>query len=129
MDKMNGRSKKKDAFSIMAGDFVDKILGCSVEVIDAIQQEKEKFDDDGHATGEIEQFIKFSVEISRGFGELSRLRFDVKVPDGKIKFDIERLEEEQLFIKFNGLEVSFVDARRNVYFRACDYEISEEAVV
>lgn len=126
---MDDKNRKKDIFSVMAGNLIDKILACPVEMVDISEEERRKMDPSGNVAGELERYIRISVEIPRGCGELSKIRFDVKIPDGKIKLDVARLEEEPIFVTFNGLEVTYVDPRRTVYFRAKDYDVLEEAVI
>ena len=73
-----------------------------------------------------EDSLRLSVEIPRGRGWLSRVRFDVKIVDGTEKVTQEELDERDYLIRFENLVVKYIDGeRRNVYFGADDYEIQE----
>ena len=74
-------------------------------------------------TGEITSFIKAEAEVPRGHDAFSRCRFTVKIIDGKLKVTETQLLETDYFVKFKGLEISYIDTKVNFYFRASDYEV------
>ena len=68
------------------------------------------------------------VEGKEGNGALSRLQIPVKIPNGKLKFKSEEIENgtQSYLVYFKDLEISFIDSKGNAYFRAKDYEIEED---
>ena len=77
-------------------------------------------------TGEVNRFVRLEVEVPRGYGALSRCRFTVKIPDGKPRVDIDDLDTNDYVVRFDGLNISYIDAKGTVYFRADDCEIKQE---
>lgn len=70
--------------------------------------------------------MKVTVEVPKGNGPLSRLRFDVKIPDGQLKVTEEELAEKTFAVSFVDLKISYIDSsNRRVYFRASDYSLKE----
>ena len=76
-------------------------------------------------TGEIKNFIKCEAEVQKGFDALSKCRFTVKIPEGKLKVTETQLEESDYEISFQGLQISYIDSKGTVYFRADDYSIQK----
>lgn len=74
-------------------------------------------------TGEISKFIRVEVEVPKGFDDLSKCRFQVKIPDGKLKVTETQLEEDEYSAKFSELAISYIDNRGTVYFKADDYTV------
>lgn len=77
-------------------------------------------------TGEHTDFIRYEVEVPRGSGEFARCRFSVKIPNGKRMISCESLENADFLISFKDLEITYIDNRKNVYFRASDCNIKKE---
>ena len=76
-------------------------------------------------TGEITKYTRFEVEVPRGFSGYSRCRFTVKVPNMSSKVTNDDLAKKEYSIFFNGLLVSYISSRGDVYFRAEDFNIEE----
>jgi len=78
-------------------------------------------------TGEINRFVKVSAEVAKRQGIFSRTQFDVKISDGRVKVDPAELEngEKEFEVFFKNLEISYIDSKGNVYFRAENYDIEE----
>lgn len=88
----------------------------------------QKKDVNGNPTGEIENYFKVSVEIPKGHGALSKCQFDVKVPGAVQTFNEKDIQENEYYVDFEGLEVSYID-NRNVYLRATSYKVVESQEV
>jgi len=74
--------------------------------------------------GEIEESCRYSCEVQRGNGSLSRCRFTVKVPGTDLKVNPQTLANDEEFeIRFENLKISFIDPKGNVYFRADSAEV------
>lgn len=77
-------------------------------------------------TGEISRFVRLSVEVASSQGPYSRCQFTVKIPEcSKIKIENEKLENADFELFLSGLEVSYVDTKGVVYFRADSYDVEE----
>lgn len=76
-------------------------------------------------TGEISEFIRIEAEVPRGYDSLSKCRFNVKIPGGKLKLSEEQLEECDFEVTFKMLKISYIDVKGNVYFRADDYTVKK----
>ncbi len=77
--------------------------------------------------GEIIEFVRVDVEVAKGQGAFSRCQFSVKIPDTKkVKVKQEELLEAEYQVFFCDLEISFVDTKGNVYFRATSYDVERE---
>lgn len=77
-------------------------------------------------TGTVTPFVRLEVEVPRGNGDFSRCRFSVKVPNRKKLVSNTSLETDNFLVSFKCLEISYIDDRKNVYFRAEDYTIKKE---
>ena len=117
--------KKKDIYSAMTQSLTQTLETITCEVLSVEQGEKHLEDEAGNSTGEVEHFLRFETEIPRGNGFLSKVRFTTKISGSKLKFHSEDIDDG-VSIQFQGLEVSFIDSRRNVYFKATDYLVKEE---
>lgn len=84
----------------------------------------QKKDSNGSPTGEVESYFKVSVEIPKGYGALSKCQFDVKVPGAVQTFNEKDIQENEYYVEFEGLEVSYMD-NRNVYLKAASYKVIE----
>lgn len=73
-------------------------------------------------TGEVENVIKAEVEVPKGYDELSRCRFTVKVVNAPLTVTEAQLNDNDYDIIFKGLKVTFIDSKDNVYFKADSYE-------
>lgn len=74
-------------------------------------------------TGEVINFIKAEVEVPKGYDALSRCRFTVKIMNSSLKVTETQIEDNDYHIVFNGLKISYIDAKGNVYFKADSYEV------
>lgn len=80
----------------------------------------EKKDPDGK---NVETFTRLHLEIPRKNGIYSKFRFSCKIiPQLEDCFTPEELENGVL-IKLHGLQITYIDARGNVYFKADSFEI------
>ncbi|MCH5259539.1 MAG: hypothetical protein J1F18_07295 [Lachnospiraceae bacterium] len=79
-------------------------------------------------TGEVSKFVRVEVEVPKGFDDLSKCRFQVKIPDGKLKVTETQLEEDEYIAKFSGLAITYVDNRGTVYFKSDDYNVAKVGV-
>lgn len=87
---------------------------------------KKQMDKDGEQEPELKRFVKIEAEIPRGNGWLSRIRFEVKIPDGALKVTPEELENSDYSVTFSNLTVTYIDSMRDIiYFAAEDYEVEE----
>lgn len=77
-------------------------------------------------TGEVSHFLRMEAEVPKGYDELSRCRFNVKILNGKRKISDEELDENDYSVIFEGLQISYIDNKGNVYFRADDYTVKKE---
>lgn len=77
-------------------------------------------------TGNVQKFIRCEAEVPKGAGAFARCRFSVKVPNAKMKLQEEELESNDFIVIFQGLEVSYIDAKGTVYFRAESYVVKGE---
>ena len=98
------------------------------EIIGGQAGTTQKKDANGSPTGEIENYFKVSVEIPKGYGALSKCQFDVKIPGAVQTFSEKDIQENEYYVSFEGLEVSYID-NRNVYLRATSYKVIEPVEV
>lgn len=108
----------------MKGMLVTAINEASKELLGGQAGTTQKKDSEGSPTGEIESYIKVSVEIPKGYGSLSKCQFDVKIPGAVQTFNEKDIQENEYYVDFEGLEVSYID-NRNVYLRATSYKVVE----
>uniref|UniRef100_UPI003FEE2FCD hypothetical protein n=1 Tax=Roseburia sp. TaxID=2049040 RepID=UPI003FEE2FCD len=78
-------------------------------------------------TGETSSFIRIEAEVQKGYDALSRCRFSVKIPNAPLKITENQLSETDYVVTFKNLQISFIDSRNNVYFRAEDYAVKLDA--
>ena len=73
---------------------------------------------------------KLELEIPRGSGRLAKTRITVKTPQsGTTRLLLNKdFEEDIVKVRLIGLEISFIDQKRNTYFRCERIEIVKEAV-
>lgn len=117
----------KTPYDIMVNSLQTRLSSLDFDFIEIEVGEQEKKDEEGKRTGLYEKFTKLTVEVPRGIKEIARMRFSVKIPGAKDDLlTQEELEEINLLVHFEELEVSFIDSRKNVYFRAKDFEFKEE---
>lgn len=116
---------KKKILDLMKAEFVKNISSAELELIGGDLQENRKRDAEGKETGDVERFVRIEVEVRKGNGSLSRLQISVKIPNGELKFKEEDLEKTEYLVFFDELEISFIDAKGNAYFRAKDYYVEE----
>lgn len=112
----------------MAKKILDVMKSNTVDALESLQHvllSIEKGDSVNEKTGEVSNFVRCEAEVPRGYGAFSRCRFSVKIPDGKIKVEAEKLDEDDYSVIFSGLLVSYIDNNGNVYFRAEDYEVKK----
>ena len=98
----------------MTRGFVDRLAEQSFELCSISRERKEKAD------GSIETFCRLEVEIKRSKlnKALSKERFTVKVLTDELVVNPEVLEDYEVYVVFDGLEISFISSNRQVYFRA-----------
>ena len=75
-------------------------------------------------TGEITKFVRAEAEVVKGYDSLSRCRFIVKIIDAPLKVTENQLEDNDYNIFFQGLKISYIDTKGNVYFKAENYDVS-----
>lgn len=78
-------------------------------------------------TGETSSFIRIEAEVQKGYDALARCRFSVKIPNAPLKITENQLSETDYVVTFKNLQISFIDSRNNVYFRAEDYAVKLDA--
>ncbi len=114
----------KNIYLIMKEDTAKKINALNLELLSleaAKNVDKE--------TGEVTEFVKAGVEIAKGQGNFSRCQFSVKIPDTtKLKVTSKDLEEAEFAVFFENLEISYIDTKGNVYFRATSYDVEKAEV-
>lgn len=108
----------------MKGMLVTAINEAPKELLGGQAGTTQKKDANGSPTGEVESYFKLSVEIPKGYGSLSKCQFDVKVPGAVQTFNEKDIQENEYYVAFEGLEVSYID-NRNVYLRAASYKVIE----
>jgi len=99
---------------------VTMLAGTDFMLLDA--EEGSKKDE---KTGKITYYIRFDVEVPRGCGELSRCRTSVKILDKKLPAELKDLEDEESSVRFDGLAISYISDRGDVYFRAENFTITK----
>mgnify|MGYP004466872751 CR=1 FL=1 len=106
--------------------FLNELKKFQFDLIAISDVAKDRKNDAGEVTGK-ERFVKLTVEVPRGNGGFSRLRFDVKVPEGTVKITQTELECTDYTVELENLTISFLDTTHGrVYFRADDYVVKEE---
>lgn len=120
----------KNLFDVMALRACEELNEKNLMVTGATLGEAKQKDANGKETGVISKFLRLDIIVPRKNGCYSNISFSVKIPDGKLKFDATVLnsDEEEIFVTFNDLTISFIDAKKNVYFKASDYEVVEEQI-
>lgn len=103
--------------------FADALAECPLELIGIEEKENKVKDDEGNLTGEVEKSCAYEVEIPKGNGSLSRLQFSVKILEDKARIEPSEIDENDYQVEFVGLEISFIDPHKNLYFRAKDLRI------
>lgn len=109
----------KSIFQIMKNETAKRINSLnlellSLEVVENVDKE----------TGEVTKYVKVGVEVSKGQGAFSRCQFGVKIPETtKLKVTAEELESTEYSVFFSDLEISYVDTKGTVYFRATSYDV------
>lgn len=111
--------KKKTIFEAMKL-YVETTLDGSPLVLIAIGAETSVDKETGEATN----YVKAEAEVPKGYDALSRCRFTVKIMDAPLKVTEKQLEDADYEIKFQGLKISYIDTKGNVYFKADSYEVS-----
>ena len=113
-------------YELMKQFFRQKLEETDLEALSVSEEERERKDPQSNATLGVDGFVKVTAEVPKGNGRLSRLRFDVKIPDGRLKVTEEELAEKTFAVSFVDLEISFIDtSRRQIYFKAADYHLKE----
>ena len=114
-----------NTIEFMKDIFLEQIEKIPLVVIAIKKEKKDKLNADKNVIGQ-EEFVKVGVEIPRKNGRLSRMRFEVKIPDGALKVKQEQLDESDWIVQFDDLTISYIDTvHGNVYFKARDYEVQE----
>lgn len=116
-----GVVKMKKIYDIMKEDTAKQINALNLELLSL--EAAKNVDKD---TGEVTEFVKVGVEIAKGQGNFSRCQFSVKIPDTtKLKVTEKELEEAEYAVFFENFEISYIDVKGNVYFRALSYEVEK----
>lgn len=109
-------------YEIMKRNTAQAINACALEVLGV-----EAGEITNRETGEVSEFVRVDVEVAKGSGLFSRCQFCVKIPDTqKVKVTQEELEQADYQVFFVDLEISFIDTKGNIYFRASEYEVERE---
>lgn len=113
------------AYDAMKRQFLQGIESVPLELL-SVSAEKQKKKDGGNEDQGFDEFVRVSVEVPRGYGVLSRVQFDVKIPGGMVKVTEQELEAKVYEVVFDGLTISFINSSKNtVYLRADDYQVAE----
>ncbi|GAA0801552.1 hypothetical protein GCM10008910_31380 [Faecalicatena orotica] len=113
----------KNMYSIILQVIANALTEIEHDLIGIEHRSKDKKDSDGNILPEKEESNRFEVEIPKGNSELSKVRFSVKVLEEKLPIKAEILDDDDYQITFQNLKISYIDARRNVYFQAEGYTI------
>ena len=114
----------KTIYTIMREDVAKKINELKLdllsnELVESVDKE----------SGEVKRAVKVGVEVAKGQGAFSRCQFSVKIPDTtKLKVSEKEIEEADFEVFFNDLEISYIDTKGTVYFRATSYEVEKAEV-
>lgn len=119
---MTKKMRKKTIFEAMKL-FVENSLDSVPLALISIGAES-TIDDD---TKEISNFIKAEVEVPRGYDMLSKCRFTVKIVDVPLKVTEIQLEDNDYIITLTGLQITYVDVKGTVYFKADKYDVKPVA--
>ncbi len=76
--------------------------------------------------GTVTNHVVMDAEVPRGCCAFSRCRIRVKCPDAALPVTEQDLEDSEFTVVFEGLKITYIDARRNVYFAADSFHISKE---
>ena len=115
-----------NSYELMKRSFLQQVKAVSLELISVSEEKRDKRDPQSGAIVGAEEFVKVTAEVPRGNGLLSRLRFDVKIPGGRLKITEEQIDVGVFEVVFKNLEISYIDSGRNqLYFRANDYDVKE----
>ena len=116
----------RNVYGVMGQLLLHQLEETDLEALSVSEEERERKDPQSNATLGVDGFVKVTAEVPKGNGLLSRLRFDVKIPDGRLKVTEEELAEKTFAVSFVDLEISFIDtSRRQIYFKAADYHLKE----
>lgn len=77
-------------------------------------------------TGEVQNFVKVDAEIPKSMKPFGRIQISVKIPGNKVAVDEKMLENSDFQVAFVGLEISYIDEKGNIYWRANDYKVKKE---
>jgi len=106
-------------YEAMKSLLVNELGDANLELI-GLEQKQHK-DNEGVVT----DYVLCHCQVPKGRGKISNCQFSVKIVDGRMKVQAEKLEETEYSVSFTNLIVSYVDAKNNVYFKADDYAATE----
>ena len=76
--------------------------------------------------GSVTNNVVIEAEVPRGQSGYSRCRIRVKCPDAPLPVTEGDLEDSEFTVVFEGLRLTYIDARKNVYFAADLFHVSKE---
>lgn len=112
---------KKNLYDIMKRQIEETLEGKQLELLSLSEGETQDKEN-----GQIQKFIRCEAEVPKGANPFARCRFSVKIPNGKLKLSEKELENDDFFVVFQGLSVSYIDSKGMVYFRAESYAVKRE---
>ena len=110
----------KPIFGIMKQEAAAAINAARLELLGL--EEKEKKNEDGTVT----KCVQVTCEVAKKSGVYSRCQFSVKIEGARMKLKPEQLDETDYIVIFDDLEISYIDTKGNVYFRASNYDVDAE---
>ena len=111
----------------MTQEVANALMEITHDLLGIEHRTTEKTDENGNILPEKEESNRYEVEIPKGNGGFSKVRFSIKVLEEKLPIPPEILDDEDYQISFRDLKISFIDTRRNVYFKAEGYTIVNQA--
>lgn len=113
--------KKKSMLEVMKKMILRELNGVPlivilVSIVESKNQE----------TNAVTVSIRFDVEVPKGHDEASRCRFSVKVTGNKLPIAEEELDNNDFYVTFENLGITYIDAQGNVYFRADSFTLHKE---
>lgn len=113
----------KKIIDIMKAQTIAVFEGEQFELL-AIGSGKTTDNDSGNETS----FVRLEAEVPKNLKPYSRCRFTVKILNGVQKITQEEIDagDTVFLVAFYDLDISYIDSKGNVYFRASNYEIEKE---
>lgn len=76
--------------------------------------------------GDVTAYTRVDAEIPKGYDEFSRCQLSVKIPNSPMKITEDEICESDVSVTFSNLIISYINDRKNVYFRADDYDVRKD---